>query len=267
MDPMIVFSILAFAWGACAGSFANVCIHRMPRGLSVVMPRSHCTSCGRLIPGWLNIPIVSYLMLGGKCRFCRARISVRYMLVELFTGQLFLAIFLKFSVSVLTLVYWLFALGLIIGSFVDFEHMIIPDRITIGGMVAGPILSLLVPGLHGTVSRYSAFCSSLIGLVAGAFFLLGVAMLGSFIFKKEAMGMGDVKLLGAIGAFLGWQSIPFVITVSSLVGSIVGISLILIGGRKLGSKMPFGPYIAIGALLWILGGQVVWAKYVMYFSP
>lgn len=266
MEPDIFFAIIAFVWGACAGSFANVCIYRMPRDASIVAPRSHCPACGRLIPWYLNIPLLSFLLLRAKCKFCGARIKARYFMVELLTAILFLSIWLKYGLDARTAVYWIMALGLIIGTFIDFEHMIIPDRITIGGMVLGPLLSLLVPELHGCSSHYMGFRAALLGLTTGAFSLLAVALLGSFVFKKEAMGMGDVKLLGGIGAFLGWQSILFVIMASSMAGAAVGISLILSGRKQLSSRIPYGPYIALAAILWILGGGDLWQTYIMYFE-
>lgn len=246
---------LAFFFGACLGSFLNVCIHRIPRDESVVAPRSHCPSCGRLIPWFENIPLLSYVLLRGHCRGCGTRISPRYVLVELLTALLILAVWLAFGIDPRTPVYILIVAGLVLATFVDFEHMIIPDRVSIGGMLLGPVCSFLVPVLHHQETRLGGLTDSLIGLAVGFGSLWLVAQVGRMAFKKDAMGFGDVKLLGAIGAFLGWKSVLFTIMFSSLAGSVVGVSLILAKGRKWQSRIPFGPYLAVAALVWIFQGE------------
>jgi len=275
------FSGIAFVLGTCIGSFLNVCIYRIPLELSVVTPRSHCPHCEKLIPWYLNIPLVSFLMLHGKCRNCGGRISPRYFLVELLVGVLFLLAWLKFDfftgstplgltpalTGALIPVYWLVVSGLVLGTFVDFEHLIIPDRVTLGGIAAGLVLSLLVPELHLTRSPLTALARAGIGLAAGWGSLWAVAVLGQFIFKKEAMGFGDVKLLGAIGAFFGWRAVLFTIVVSSFTGSIVGIALVATAGRKLQSRIPYGPYIALAALLWMYWGPALWDLYINLLTP
>jgi leader peptidase (prepilin peptidase)/N-methyltransferase len=209
-------SLCVFVWGTCIGSFLNVCIHRIPLELSVIKPRSACPGCGFAIPWYLNIPIFSYLSLRGRCHSCKMRISPRYVLVEALTGLLFLLTWLKFSpfgATVLGLtpaenvwlipIYWLVVAGLILGTFVDFEHLIIPDRVTLGGIAAGLLLSVAVPAMHNETHPMRGLMQSAFGAGLGWCLLWGVAELGELLFKKEAMGFGDVKLLGAVGAFFG----------------------------------------------------------------
>jgi len=269
------FSALVFVFGACVGSFLNVCIYRIPRELSVVAPRSFCPNCRRQIPWYLNIPLFSYTTLGGKCRFCGNRIAARYVLVELLVAVLFLLVWLKFDLLTGTTalglvplrggavipVYWLVVSGLVLGTFVDFEHLIIPDRVTLGGIAAGLVLSAILPELHGAPDVLTSLLRSAVGLAAGWGALWVVGAVGKLIFKKDAMGFGDVKLLGAIGAFFGWRAVLFNILVSSLLGSLVGLVLVVAGRKGLQSRIPYGPYIALAALVWMLWGERLWAIY------
>lgn len=268
-----LFLLFTISTGACIGSFLNVCIYRIPRDESVVHPRSHCPYCEKLIPWYLNIPLFSWIFLAGRCRYCKAPISVRYVLVELLTALLFLAVALQLepfpqflgmqslSYPVLVPIYWVFLSGMVLGTFVDFEHMIIPDSVTIGGIAAGLVFSFFAPEMHGAETHLSGLLRSFIGAAAGFGGMLLIAEIGTLAFKKEAMGFGDVKLMGAIGAFLGWRSLIFTMLVASLLGSIVGVVLIVarIKGRK--SEIPFGPYLSLAATLWIFWGPRLWASY------
>lgn len=282
------FTVLVFVWGTCIGSYLNVCIYRIPRELSTVKPRSHCPHCKKLIPWYWNIPILSYVMLQGKCRFCKGHISPRYVLVEVLVGILFLLVWLKLDPLALTgeaidprprplglvpiasaplvLVYWLMIGGLVLGTFVDFEHLIIPDRVTLGGIVAGLILSAAVPALHQQVDILPSLIRSSIGAAVGWGLLWSVGAIGKIAFKKEAMGFGDVKLLGAIGAFLGWQSILFTVIISSFAGSIIGITLVVMKKREMQGRIPFGPYLALAAIIWIYWGPSLWNAYLTLFA-
>lgn len=268
----MVFALFSTFFGACVGSFLNVCIYRIPRDESVVTPRSHCPNCGMMIPWYLNIPVLSWLALRGKCVKCKKPIAFRYTLVELLTAMLFLAVFMKWAMPAQMLMlpiphfaivpaYWLVLSGFVLGTFVDFEHFIIPDSVTIGGMIAGPIISSLVPMLHGQEIWWKGLLDSSIGLVVGFGVLFAIAEIGTRAFKKEAMGFGDVKLMGAIGAFFGWKAVLFTVFASSLLGSIAGLLLIAFGGVKMQSRIPFGPYICAGATIWLFWGMRIWNAY------
>lgn len=263
-DPVwtLYLTLLSFFGGACIGSFLNVCIHRIPRDASIVRPRSRCPACGSAIAWYDNIPIVSFFLLRGRCRRCAARISLRYPFVELLTAVLFLAVWNRYGFDARTPVFMAVISALILATFVDLDYMIIPDRISLGGMPAGLLASALVPSLHGETAALPALMASGLGILAGSGLLFLVALLGRLAFKKDAMGLGDVKLLGAIGAFIGWQGVVFTILVSSLLGSIFGVAMILGGARAWQSRIPYGPYLAAAAIIWILGGSVWWEAYV-----
>ncbi|MDD4873223.1 MAG: prepilin peptidase [Kiritimatiellae bacterium] len=275
------FVFLSFAFGACIGSFLNVCIYRIPRELSVVKPRSFCPNCNTPIPWYNNIPLFTYLFLRGKSKCCDREISFRYFLVEAITAVLFLLVWLKFDLLPgsralglvpitdwrLVPVYWLVVSGLILGTFVDFEHLIIPDRVTLGGIVSGIILSFALPSLHLEDSHIISLLYALLGTLVGGGMLWGLAIFGKMLFHKDAMGFGDVKLLGALGAFLGTKAVFFNVLISSLIGSIAGVSLILAKKQTMQSRIPYGPYIAFAAIIWILWGTTIWDAYINMFIP
>jgi len=257
----IYWSALVFILGSCLGSFLNVCIYRIPAEKSVVHPPSACPKCGMGIKGYDNIPILSWILLRAKCRGCGTKISARYPFVEALAGVLFLALWLFYGPTWVAACYAISLFGLIFGTFVDLDEMWIPDRVTIGGMILFPILSFFVPELHGASTQLGGLIAGLIGGVVGfgAFWLIGV--LGKLAFKKEAMGFGDVKLMGGLGALLGWQSVLFILFVSALIGSVVGISLMKSGKKELQSQIPYGPYLAVAAVFWMLGGYRLWDAY------
>ncbi|MEI6971727.1 MAG: prepilin peptidase [bacterium] len=272
-------SMLVFVLGACLGSLLNVCIYRIPLDQSVISPRSHCTRCGKTIAWYDNIPLLSYVILRGRCRHCGETFSGRYAFIEGLTAVLFFLVWLKLgpgprplglvemSTMALVPIYWLCIFGLILGTFVDFDHMIIPDRVTIGGTIAGVVLSAFVPALHDSTGFLGGIMMSLLGAVLGGGILWVVAWVGELIFKREAMGMGDVKLLSAIGAFLGWKAVLFTIMISSLIGATAGISMVVLGRKEMKSRIPYGPYIALAAVLWILWGQGMWDWYGNLLRP
>ena len=275
-----MFGMFACAMGACIASFLNVCIWRLPRGESVVSPPSHCPNCNARIKWYQNIPILSWCCLHGRCANCHKPISIRYTVVELLGAALFLLAYLQWGMPFflglepalglqkLTClwavpVFWLVFTGLILGSFIDLAHFYLPDRVTIGGMILGVPLSYLVPELQGETARLPALCWSLGGLAFGFVFLWLIGFVFSKIVKKEALGFGDVKLIGAIGAFFGPAAVLFAIIVSSFVGAVVGLALILRGKAKLGgfTAVPYGPFLALGAVTWMFWGPRIVAWY------
>ena len=355
--PFHFWSMVLFVFGCMVGSFLNVCIYRMPLGQSIVSPPSHCPHCQYSIPWYLNIPLVTWLYLRGKCRNCGAPISIRYFLVELLTGVVFLGCWLRFGASspAVALVYCFFLAGLIAATFIDFEHFIIPDEITIGGMVVGFICSFFLLGLHGVASVQDSLRQSLLGMGVGAGLIYLILRLGKMVFgrhkvalppetrivftetavqlpdraipyeelfyrqsdtillrartvelvdrcyknvavrlspsllqieeetlnpetvphleavsseivlPREAMGFGDVKFMAGIGAFLGWKAVIFSLMVSSAIGSVVGLILIALGRRQ--SRLPYGPYIAMAAAIWIFAGPQLIQWYEHLISP
>jgi len=250
-----------FILGTIIGSFLNVCIVRLPHEKSVVFPGSHCVHCQKPIAWYDNIPLLSFIFLGGRCRHCRKRISFRYVIVELTMGLTFLGFYSYFGLELILLPYLIFVCGLIVATFVDIEHRIIPDEVSIGGMVAGVIFSGLIPTLHQTDNILLALGRSGLGVLIGGGSIYLMGMLGDFIFKKESMGGGDVKLLAMVGAFLGWQSALLTFFIAPFFGAILGI---IVKIRTKESVIPYGPFLALGAVIslfwsdslihWILTG-------------
>lgn len=250
--------IIVFISGSIVGSFLNVCIHRMPLEESVVWPRSHCPHCKKRIPGYDNIPFLSYIMLGGKCRFCRKKISLRYPLVELLTAAMFVVLFMRYGLTYDFFFYTVLVCGLIIATFVDIKHRIIPDEVSVGGMIIGFILSA-VRGFHMQAKPFSfqPMINSFLGIIIGGGIIYLTGLLFDLVYFKllkkpaiqgetESMGGGDVKLLAMIGAFLGWQNALLAFFIAPLFGVIVGVANLLI---KKDHTIPYGPFLALGALI------------------
>ena len=357
----VLFGAFAFVLGAVVGSFLNVCIYRWPVDLSINRPRrSFCPNCKQPIPWQHNLPLISWLVLRGRCANCGAKISFRYFAVELVTALIFLAIWEGFS-SQVAIAYWVFVSFLIIGTFIDFEHFIIPDRVTIGGVIAGVAFSVAVPALMGTNSRIAAGLRALLAAALGYVILLIVLEAGKIAFgrkrirfdaptpftwtkrgddadfvvgaeeslwsdyfarekdrllltcdevridhhaygnvtldfrydritaeghvmmlddvtqisgvarelviPREAMGRGDLKFLAAIGAFLGWRAVLFSLFAGSLLGSVVGLITLVVGKPVWSAKLPFGPYLAFGAVTWMFFGEIFLRWYTTLLSP
>lgn len=248
MDLNLIGYLFSFAFGAAVGSFLNVVIYRVPLGLSVVSPPSHCPSCDSKIAPLRNIPIVSYLLLKGRCGDCGAGISARYPLVEALTALFFTALWWRFGPGAELVFYCLFAAGVVAMIFIDIDHKIIPDSISLGGIVVGFASSFFTP---------LGWTASLIGMALGAGSLLSVAVAYWLVTKREGMGMGDVKLLGAIGAFLGWEAVLFTIFMASVSGALLGGVLLLLSGGDRHLEIPFGPYLAFGAVLYLFAGEAI----------
>jgi leader peptidase (prepilin peptidase)/N-methyltransferase len=344
--PFGFWGAVFFIFGTVVGSFLNVCIHRLPLGQSIVHPPSHCPQCQYSIPWYLNIPVITWIYLGAKCRNCGARISARYFIVELLTGVLFLGCWVGpgRQSPVLALIYAGFLAGLVAAAFIDFEHLIVPDGMTFGGMAAGFLCSGLAPRLQEAQSLSGAMKQSLAGMVAGAGVVYCILRLGKRLFgrhrialpadtlilftetgvqwegrqipyeelfyrpsdvialearrvemvdrcykdvpvrlgvsrlsvgsdeftpetvphleavsseivlPREAMGLGDVKFMGAIGAFLGWKAVMFCLLLGSMIGAVVGVALIALR-KQSSTRLPFIPFLALAAALWIFGGH------------
>lgn len=368
--PFHFWTVTFFIFGCIAGSFLNVCIYRLPRGENIIFPPSHCPHCNYHIPWYLNIPLITWVYLRGRCAHCRAPISARYFIVELLTGSLFALSWLCVGSSSLTLalIYCLVIGALIVSSFIDLEHFLIPDSITLGGVGAGFVLSFFCPVIHGTDSLKLSMQESALGILVGGGLLYAISRLGKLAFgryrykikadekiilseealetpseiipyseifyrptdriiiqaasveltlmnaprpqepsnteateptppasascqwenarvelspnqlkvdsqtwdpgevrkvelnahkltlPREVMGLGDVKFMAAIGAFFGWKSVVFILFASSLLGSLVGLSLVALRKHELSARIPYGPYLALGALLWMMGG-------------
>lgn len=240
----------SFMLGACVASFLNVVIWRAPRGESVVFPPSHCPKCSSRIRWWQNIPILSWLALRGKCANCKMPISPRYILIELLGSLLFVAAFWKWQGSIETIFMWIWIALMIAGSFIDFDHKLLPDFTTVGGMVLGLIYGAILS--YFEKSYIPLMCSGL-GLALGFGMLWLIRFFGTLAFKREAMGLGDVFLMGAVGALFGPISVLAVLILSSVFGSVVGLTMVALSKARLGKfvEIPFGPYICFSCLIWM----------------
>ena len=259
-EPFVL--VLVLVAGLAAGSFANVCILRIPEERSIVRPGSYCFSCGRAILWRDNIPLLSFLLLRSRCRWCGARISARYPLVESLTCLAFLGIYLRFGVTLPTMVYCLLTLDLIVASGIDWDHMWIPRFLTTPGTGVGLALALGIwyfhwPGDWLINHPLDAFIG---GCVGGGTILL-IRILGSWYYKQEAMGMGDVDLMAFLGTFLGWQQTLLTIFLGAFVGALFGGTARLLGYNLV--KIPFGPYLALGTYICILCGWKILDWYLL----
>lgn len=242
-----MLTLAVFVFGALVGSFLNVCIHRIPGGESIAFPASHCPHCRTPIRPYDNVPILSYLLLRGRCRSCDAGIGLRYPLVELLGGGAAVAALYAHGSSAQALLIFAFLAALIVITFIDLDHQIIPDAISLPGIFVGFAAALL----FGEPS----WSDSLIGIALGGGLLWGVAEGYARLTGREGMGGGDIKLLAMIGAFLGWRAILVTLLFGSLLGSVIGLSLMALRGRDTKMAIPFGPFLAAGAVVALFWGE------------
>ncbi|OKH53792.1 prepilin peptidase [Calothrix sp. HK-06] len=268
MDVLMLVpaSLIVFALGASIGSFINVVVYRLPAGLSVVYPPSRCPRCLNELKAYDNVPVLGWLWLKGRCRYCKSKISMRYPVVETITGLLFLWVFWVFQYSPQTIGYWIFCSWLLALSLIDFDTMTLPNPLTKSGLVLGVVYQTVLGFMQ---SNSSTGINHLIGAIFGA--VLGIwlfdiiSFIGSIIFQKEAMGGGDAKLAAMMGAWLGWKHLLLAVFISCIVGVVAGGSGVVLTSRKWGKKMPFGPCLALGSLITLLGGEMIISSYLRLF--
>lgn len=257
MINVLIVGII-FMFGMCIGSFLNVCIYRLPSSMSIINPsRSICPQCNSAISFYDNIPVFSYLWLKGRCRHCKAPISLRYPLVELMTGIVAVDVLFIFGLTLAGVIYFIFISSLLVITFIDIDHKIIPDVITLPGIPIGLGASFVLPAM--------TFKASLLGLLAGGGSLWLIAWTYSLITRKEGMGGGDIKLLGMVGTFIGWKGVVFTIFVASVAGTCVGMIFMLIKGKNLKFAIPFGPFLSIGAMSYLFFGEKIMYWYFHIF--
>ena len=240
-------------FGLIVGSFLNVVIYRLPLHQSIAYPASHCSQCGQKIRAYDNIPVISFILLRGRCRSCHERIPLRYPLVELITGLIAAVLYLRYGLTVELAAFFLLSAGLVAIAFIDLDHGIIPNTLSYPGTIAGLVFSFFL--------RTNTPLAAVAGILAGAGILFATAFLYKAATGVEGMGMGDVKLMAMIGAFLGWQAALFTIILSALIGALAGVGLVVFAGKGRKFAMPYGPFIAAAALVYLFYGQPLITAY------
>ncbi len=253
MEQSSFLIVPALLLGLIIGSFLNVCIYRIPLNKSIIKPPSSCPNCGERVKFYDNIPLISYALLLGRCRCCKHTLSWRYPTVEALTGFLSMSLFIIYGLSFQYFLLLLFAGALVCISFIDLQEKIIPDVISLPGIVVGWGASFFIKDI--------SWLDSLIGIIAGGGTLFLVAFVYEHITGREGMGGGDIKLLAMIGAWMGWRPLPLIILISSLSGVIVGLAFIQQTGKGRRAKIPFGPFLSLGALLYIFFGRELTSWY------
>jgi leader peptidase (prepilin peptidase)/N-methyltransferase len=257
-ESRVILWVMVVVVGLCVGSFANVLIWRLPRRQSIIRPRSRCPQCGNSLKWYHNIPVLSWLVLRGKCAFCRAPIGWIYPTVELLAAALFAAFYARYGVSWTTLGFWYLALTLVAVFFIDLEHQIIPNALTYPGIAIGLATAAL--------SAHLPWLQSLLGAAVGAGAFVGVAVLGRVLFRKESMGGGDVKLAAMLGAFLGVGRILLVFVLSAAIGLVISLIAMAVSEKLRRERViPFGPFIALATLLAAFFGDQIVGFYVRHF--
>lgn len=255
MNDVVLYSIL-FILGAFIGSFLNVCIHRIPRNLSIISPSSRCPSCNTPIKPYDNIPILSFILLRGKCRICKAGISFRYPLVEFLNAALYVFVAHRFGFEWHSVIYGILCSALIVITFIDLDFQIIPDAITLPGIVMGLVAgSMLLPDPLARDSLLG-FRNAAIGLATGGGLFYAIAVI-----SRGGMGGGDIKMMAMVGALMGWKSVFLTVFLGSLTGAVFGIFLMITQGKGRKTKIPFGPFLALGTIITLFYGQEIYSWY------
>lgn len=252
--------LLVFIFGLIIGSFLNVCIYRTPRNESIIFPCSKCASCKKPIPWYDNIPLLSYLMLRGRCRVCHEKISFRYFAVELISALCFLTLSMNFRFNYIFWIYSLLTFSLIVVTFIDLEFQIIPDSISLVGIFAGIILSVMFPGLQNAFAWERALLNSIIGALTGGGLIYLTGILGQLAFKKESMGGGDVKLMAMLGAFLGWKIAVLIFFLAPFFGAPIGIYVKFVKKEDI---IPYGPYISLASFVAMVWGHKILSLFLL----
>jgi len=247
---LLWWAIIVFILGAVVGSFLNVCIHRLPREESIVYPSSRCPHCRQSIAWYDNIPLVSYIFLKGRCRSCKEAISGRYFLVEAVTAVMALLTYWKFGMSLAFLAAFLFVATLIVIAFIDIEHQIIPHEVILPGIPLSLLAAVFIMGIP--------LLDSFLGIMIGIGSLYLIAVYYEQITGTEGMGGGDVNLMGMLGAFLGWKSLLFVLMIAAFTGAAVGITMMMTKGKTMKYAMPFGPFLSLGAVVYLFWGKTIY---------
>lgn len=271
MDNLIASSaaVIVFGLGAAIGSFINVVVYRLPAGLSVVKPRSRCPHCLHTLGNQENVPVLGWLWLRGRCRHCKSPISIRYPLVEAATGILFLLIFWTFDLSIQTLGYWLFISWLLALSLIDLDTMTLPNPLTKSGLIIGLVFQLFVGFVmqSGWVGATWQVMSGMIGAVLGIWLFDAIAFVGSIMLGQAAMGGGDAKLAAMLGAWLGWKYLLLTSFLACAVGAFVGGGAIALKIRDRQQPMPFGPFLALAAVITLFAGEAILSTYLRFVFP
>jgi leader peptidase (prepilin peptidase)/N-methyltransferase len=259
-----LLGVYAAVLGLIVGSYLNVLIYRLPLEISTVFPRSRCPHCGMAIRAYDNVPVLSFLLLRGRCRQCGAPISWRYPAVEAATSALFLACFLRFGISLQAPVAALFCALMLALTMIDYDHMILPDALTWPGIALGILLQPLVGWTRLWGGPWGAVAGALLGAALGAGLLLAVWIAWYLWRHEEGMGLGDVKMLAAIGAFLGWKGVLVALFLGALSGAVVGLTLMAFRGLDFKAKLPFGVFLALGGVIALFAGEALVRLYAAY---
>ncbi|MEH2391892.1 MAG: A24 family peptidase [Nostoc sp.] len=281
----VLASVMVFALGASIGSFINVIVYRLPAGLSILWPPSRCPHCLNQLKAYDNVPVFGWISLRGRCRYCKSKISARYPVVEGVTGIIFLLVFLVFQVSTLTVGYWAFCSWLLALSLIDLDTMTLPNPLTQSGLVVGILFQMVVGFLPeaSSVTLVNHLMMAIVGAVLGLWLFDAIAILGSIAFGKAAMGAGDAKLAAMMGAWLGWKYLLLASFIACALGALVGSGVIMrrrirkasrreavtqeTSRQRLGQKMPFGPFLALGSVITLFSGEAILSSYLRLFFP